>query len=175
MALKEKITISILLAIILVFIITPFSVYANPDKGEIPEYDLLFFRDDGRIWIIMPPKTTFILVFRSDAQSNGYVKCLNSKGETLVIDNSFVGDIMISTEVSRPSLRKNKLVVTRYNGDAVGFYTPPNAAYIEVINAMHGFDGVVTILDKKRRILNRQTGVDLRIIDYRQGNIKKDK
>jgi len=173
MAIKNKIKIIVLLSVIFIFIFTTLSAYANPDKKEIPEYDLLFFRDDGRIWIIMPPKTTFVLVFRSDAQTNGYVKCLNSKGETLAIDRSFKGDIMISTGVSRPSLRKNKFVVTRYDGDAVGFYTPPDAAYIEVINARHGFDGVVTVLDKKRRILNRQTGVDLRIIDYRQGDEEK--
>jgi len=134
---------------------------------KAPEYKLLFFRNDDRIWIIMPRKTTFVLVFRSFPGEKGYIKCINSKGETLAIDRSFEGDVIISNPVKRPSLRKGKLVVTRYDGDAIGFFTPENAAYIEVLNSKNGYDGVVTVMDRKKRILCRQSGLDIQIIDYR--------
>ena len=143
------------------------------DKNA-PEYDLLFFRNDGRIIIIMPPKTTFVMVYRSEPNKKGFVKCISAKGETLAVDRDFQGDVELITPVYEPSLRKHKIVVTRYDGKAIGFYTPEDASYIEVINARNGFDGVVTVMNKKKKILNRQTGLGIEIINYGTPEIMKD-
>lgn len=137
------------------------------EKSNVPEYSLLFFRDDNRIWIIMPPKTTFVMVYQSSGNRRGFVKCIDKNGNTLAMDPNFSGSVLLSDSASRPSLDRNRIVVTRYDGDAIGFYTPKNASFIEVINARNGFDGVVTVLDRKKRILNRQTGLDIQIVDLR--------
>lgn len=139
-----------------------------------PEYSLLFFRNDGRILMIMPKKTTFMMVYRSEPNKKGYVKCINRKGETLAIDRNFEGDVEVISPVSQPSLKNGRIVVTRYNGNAIGFYTPEDAAYIEIINSRNGFDGVVTIMNKKKKILCRESGLNIRITDYSTPKAMKD-
>lgn len=169
----------------LVFSLLSFPAYAGgkkpaPQKAKqllnddnAPEYSLLFFRNDGRILMIMPKKTTFMMVYRSEPNKKGYVKCINRKGETLAIDRNFEGDVEVTTPVSEPSLKEGRIVVTRYNGNAIGFYTPEDAAYIEIINSRNGFDGVVTIMNKKKKILCRESGLNIRITDYRTPEVMK--
>jgi hypothetical protein len=135
-------------------------------QEKLPEYKLLFFRNDNRIWILMPPKTTLVEVYRSDGYRNGYIRCVNSKGKTIAVDHSFKGDVVFSVASVNPSIRKEKLVASRYDGNAVAIYTPENARFIEVLNSTHGFDGVITLMDSKKRILNRESGLDLQILDY---------
>lgn len=141
--------------------------FAQQKEEKVPHRKLLFFRNDERIWIVVPTGTTFVLIYRSDGYSYGWIKCLDGKGRTLAVEPDFEGYVEVTDPVKKPSLRKNRLVVSRYDGEAVGIYTPPNTAYIEVINSRYGYDGMVTVMDKKKRILNRQSGIDIRITDYR--------
>ena len=174
------------LSVALVFSILSFPAYAEKKKAapqkekqllndeNAPQYSLLFFRNDGRILMIMPKKTTFMMVYRSEPNKKGYVKCINRKGETLAIDRNFEGDVEVISPVSQPSLGNGRIVVTRYNGNAIGFYTPEDAAYIEIINSRNGFDGVVTIMNKKKKILCRESGLNIRITDYSTPKTMKD-
>ncbi|MCE1249070.1 MAG: hypothetical protein LWY06_20745 [Firmicutes bacterium] len=138
----------------------------NDDDDKLPEYKLLFFRNDNRVWILMPPKTTLVEVYRSDGYNKGYIRCVNSKGKTIAIDRSFKGDVVFSVASIKPSVYKNRFIASRYDGNAVAIYTPENARFIEVLNSTHGFDGVVTLMDRQKRILNRESGLDLQILDY---------
>lgn len=131
-----------------------------------PEYSLLFFRNDDRIWIIMPQKTTFVLIHSYDGNNPGFIQCIDSEGNTLAQQTNFIGLAFLGNPVKKPSLQKNLLAVTRYDGDAVGIHTPPNAAFIEILNSRYGYDGIITVLDKKKKVLHRQTGLDIRINNY---------
>lgn len=131
------------------------------------EYQLLFFRNDGRIWVVLPPKTTLLEIYPSIGRIQGWVKAYNRRGEVLAVDKEFNGDVQITVASNRPSLKKGKLVVTRHDETSVAIYTPENASFIEIINSRNGFDGVVNVRDRKKRLLNSESGLDLKIINMK--------
>jgi hypothetical protein len=133
---------------------------------EPPRYQLLFFRNDGRMWVVLPPKTTLVEIFPTRGDDKGWVRAYNRKGQILANDLNFNGEIVITTAGQKPSLRRGQIVVTRHEGTSIGIYTPEDAAFIEIINSTSGFDGVVTVLDKKKRILVQEGGLDLKISSY---------
>jgi hypothetical protein len=143
------------------------------DKGEVNivdqqeplSYQLLFFKNDNRAWIIIPPRTTLVEIFPSVGKKWGWVKAYNRWGETLAVDNNFHGSIFITSAVKRPAVRHGKIVASRHDGQAVAIFTPENAAFVEIINAENGFDGVVYVRDKKKRVLSSQSGLDLRVVN----------
>ena len=111
--------------------------------------------------------TTLVEIYPSDARKRGWVKAYNRNGEVLALDRKFHGDVNVSTSVKKPSLKKGKLVVTRHDDKSIGIYTPEDASFIEIINSTNGFDGVVNVRDRKKRILTRQTGLDIQVTNYR--------
>ncbi len=143
--------------------------YAQKSVKKPPplKYQMLFFRNDGRVWIVIPPKTTLVEIYPSFGRRHGWVKAYNRHGDVLALDRKFHGDVQLSTSVIKPSLKRGLLVVHRHNGVSIGIYTPENASFIEILNARNGFDGVVNVRDKKKRIIARQTGLDIKIINYR--------
>jgi len=160
----KKVINACLLGVLFVFIVGTISLNCQ----ELPlRYQLLFFRNDGRIWIVLPPKTTLVEIVPSTINATGRVKAYNRKGEILALDENFDGNVTISTVVKKPSLKKGKLVVTRHDEKTIGIYTPENAAFIEIINSSSGFDGVVNVRDKRKRILTSQSGLDIKITNYK--------
>jgi hypothetical protein len=129
-------------------------------------YQLLFFRHDGRVWIILPQKTSLLEIYSTNGLTQGWVAALNVWRQPLAMDTAFDGEATVSSVVQKACF-PDKIVTTIQDKRAVGIYTPKNASYIEIINAKNGFDGVVSVLDKNKKVIARQTGLDIQVINYK--------
>lgn len=165
---KKTLIITITVSVILLSLACP--VFAVKDKIDPPKpqkYQMLFFRNDGRVWIVIPPKTTMLEIYPSIGRKRGWVKAFNRWGEPLAIDYHFHGAVRLTNGVKRHSIKKGKLVAGTHDGIAVGIYTREDTHFIEVINAENGFDGVVNLRDWKKRRQATQSGIDLKITNYK--------
>ncbi len=131
------------------------------------EYQLLFFRNDGRIWIVLPPRTTLVEVYPSIGGKTGWVKAYNREGKVLAKDYFFHGLVISSSLVLQPSINRGWFVVNRHDGTSVGIYTPMDASFVEIVNSRNGFDGMVRVLNRRKQVLAVQSGLHLEIINLK--------
>jgi hypothetical protein len=145
----------------------PLQPIHRENTNDPPEYQILFFRHDGRIWIELPRGTSLVEIHQSYGNRQGWVRAYNQMRQPLVLDNRFHGHAITSAAVSK-AVFPNHIVTTTHDGKAIGIFTPANSRYVEIISEKNGFDGVVTVMDKNRNVLARQSGLDIKITNYRQ-------
>ncbi len=138
------------------------------ENNELPlEYRMLFFRNDHRIWMVVPKNTTVMEIFPAIGSQKGKVKAYNRDGEVIAIDRDFYGDTYLTTSVREAEVCKNLFVTTMFNTRAIRIFTAETTAFIEIINARNGFDGVVTLFDCNKRTQAKQSELDIQVTNFK--------